>query len=90
MAAEELAGTHTTRTPDMKVTVTAKTTVEVHTGHTTTQHQAEAAPAAIAAGATSGHKPESITFKVQRPFKGSGRSLQLLNAVENRIGRLRQ
>ena len=39
---------------------TAKTTVEVHTGHTTTQHQAEAAPAATAAGATSGHKPEKL------------------------------
>jgi hypothetical protein len=61
MAVAELAGTHITRTPDTKVTVTAKKTVEVHTGRTTTQHQAEAAPAATAAGAASGHKPESIT-----------------------------
>jgi hypothetical protein len=61
MAVAALAGTRTTRTPDTKVTVTAKTTVVVHTGRTTTQHQAEAAPAATAAGAASGHKPEIIT-----------------------------
>jgi hypothetical protein len=90
MAVAELAGTHITRTPDTKVTVTAKKTVEVHTGRTTTQHQAEAAPAATAAGAASGHKPESITFKVQRPFKGIGRSLQLFNAFEIGIGRRQQ
>ena len=61
MAAAELAGIHTTHTQGTKVTATAKTTVEVHTGHITTQHRAEAAPAVTAAGAASGHKPEKFT-----------------------------
>ena len=61
MAAAELAGIHTTHTQGTKVTATAKTTVEVHTGHITTQHRAEAAPAVTAAGASPGHKPEKFT-----------------------------
>jgi len=40
---------------------TDKTTVEVHTAHMSGQHQAEAAAAATAAGAASGHKPDNTT-----------------------------
>ena len=60
MAAAELAGIHTTQTQGTKVTATAKTTVEVHTGHITIQHRAEAAPAVTAAGASPGHKPRNV------------------------------
>ena len=82
MAVAELAGIHTTQTQVTKVTATAKATVEVHTGHTTTQHRAEAAPAVTAAGASPGHKPKNVASRVQRPLKGSGRSLQRFNAFK--------
>ena len=61
MAVAELAGTHTTQTPDTKVTATDKTMVAVHMDHMSGRHRDEAAPAATAAGAATGHKPEKFT-----------------------------
>jgi len=60
MAVAVLAGIHTTQTQVTKVTATDKATVEVHMDHMNGQNRDEAAPEATAAGAASGHKPESV------------------------------
>lgn len=60
-AAAAQAGTHTTRIRAIQAMATDKTMVEVHTAHTSGQHQAEVAAEATAAGAASGHKPEKFT-----------------------------
>lgn len=60
-AAAAQAGTHTTQTRAIQAMASDKIMVEVHTAHTSGQHQAEAAAEATAAGAASGHKPEKFT-----------------------------
>lgn len=60
-AAAAQAGTHTTRIRAIQAMATDKTMVEVHTAHTSGQHQNEVAAEATAAGAASGHKPEKFT-----------------------------